>query len=206
MKNLEIKKTSVFKKLKKFKSKIVFAVLWYSIRFIKQKINLLYLLTLGRFGFSSIGRNVVIDGIPKFLFPCSTIILKNNVRIGSRCVFQGSLDSEILIENNVTINDGCILTSLFKITIGANTSIGEYTSIRDYNHNFSNPGTIKNQGYNGFEILIGANCWIGRGCIILPGVIIGDGAIVAANSVVNKNISSNTIYGGVPAKFLKDRF
>ncbi|QWG03992.1 hypothetical protein KMW28_13775 [Flammeovirga yaeyamensis] len=58
---------------------------------------------------------------------------------------------------------------------------------------------------NGNPIEIGENCWIGRGCIILAGVTIGDGAIIAANSVVNKNIPSNTIYGGVPAKFIKDR-
>lgn len=196
----------LLQKLKKFKKKIVFALIWYLFRFIRQKANLAYLLTIGRYGFSSIGKNVVIDGIPKFLFPCSKIILESKVRIGSGCVFQGSIDSEIFIGSNVTINDGCVLTSLFSIKIGNNTSIGEYTSIRDYNHNFSNQGSIKTQGYIGSEIVIGRDCWIGRGCIILPGVIIGDGAIIAANSVVNKEVPPNTIYGGVPAKYIKERF
>ena len=33
---------------------------------------------------------------------------------------------------------------------------------------------------------------------------IGDGAIVAAGSVVTKDVKSNTIVGGVPAKKIKE--
>ena len=40
----------------------------------------------------------------------------------------------------------------------------------------------------------------------MPGVKIGDGAIVAAYSVVVKDIPSYTIFGGNPAKFIKERF
>jgi acetyltransferase-like isoleucine patch superfamily enzyme len=201
-----IQEANYLLKIKRFKHKIGYALLWYFFRFVKQKCNLLYLVVVGRFGFSKIGKNVVIDGIPKFLFPCSTIVLKNNVRIGSHCVFQGSDRSEIILNNNVTINDGCVITSLFKIEIGDYTSIGEYTSLRDYNHNFDGQDYIKKQGYFGDAIIIGKGCWIGRGCIVLGGVTIGDGAIIAANSVVNKDVPPNTIYGGVPAKFLKNRF
>lgn len=40
----------------------------------------------------------------------------------------------------------------------------------------------------------------------MPGVKIGDGAIVAAYSVVVKDIPAYTVFGGNPAKFVKQRF
>jgi acetyltransferase-like isoleucine patch superfamily enzyme len=46
----------------------------------------------------------------------------------------------------------------------------------------------------------------GSGCIILDGVTIGTEAIVAAGAVVNKDILTNTVVGGVPAKIIKKRY
>ena len=42
--------------------------------------------------------------------------------------------------------------------------------------------------------------------LILSGVTIGRGSIVAAGSVVTKSIPPYTIWGGVPARFIKNRF
>jgi acetyltransferase-like isoleucine patch superfamily enzyme len=185
---------------------ILFAALWYSARAVRQLFLRVYFKTIGRYGFRSIGRGVVIDGMPEFLFPYADIRLNDHVRIGKRCVFQGSPDSVITIGSGVTINDGCYITSLFSISIGMGSSIGEYTSIRDYNHEFRVPDQpIKSQGYSGAPIRIGADCWIGRGCILLPGVDIGDGAIIGANSVVTKSVAPYAIAAGCPAKQIGER-
>lgn len=56
------------------------------------------------------------------------------------------------------------------------------------------------------DIVVGNDVWIGRESIIMPGVKIGDGAIIAAYSVVVKDVPAYTVYGGNPAKFIKDRF
>ena len=197
---------SAVQKMGAFGIMLPFALLWYFARWVRQKLNYLWLLTFGRYGFRYIGKGVAIDGMPEFIWPCADIRLMNNVRIGKRCVFQGAPQSKILINNRVTINDGCYITSLFSITIGESTSIGEYTSIRDYNHKFDEVHTtIKNQDYFGAPIEIGKDCWIGRGCIILPGVIIGDGAVIGANSVVNKDVPAYAVAAGVPAKVIKMR-
>lgn len=49
------------------------------------------------------------------------------------------------------------------------------------------------------------DCWIGAGAIILPGVTIGKMAIVGAGAVVTKNVKSNTVVAGVPAKPIKNK-
>ncbi len=48
--------------------------------------------------------------------------------------------------------------------------------------------------------------WIGGHAMILSGVTIGDGAVIAAGAVVNKDVLPYTIVGGVPARFIKNRF
>lgn len=51
---------------------------------------------------------------------------------------------------------------------------------------------------------IGKECFIGARAIILPGISIGDHVIVGAGSVVTKDIKSNCIVAGNPAKIIKD--
>ena len=51
---------------------------------------------------------------------------------------------------------------------------------------------------------IGNNVVIYSNCTICGKITIGDNVIIGANSFVNKNIPSNTVYGGVPAKYIKD--
>ena len=59
---------------------------------------------------------------------------------------------------------------------------------------------------NGFNVEIGNDVWIGSDVRIFQGLIIGDGAIIAAGSIVTKNIPSYEIWGGIPAKKIKNRF
>lgn len=56
------------------------------------------------------------------------------------------------------------------------------------------------------DTIIGNDVWIGRESILMSGVKVGDGAIIAAYSVVVKDIPADTVYGGNPAKFIKERF
>ncbi len=49
-------------------------------------------------------------------------------------------------------------------------------------------------------IEVGDNVFIGADSIILPGVKIGSNVIIGAGAVVTKDVPSNSICGGVPAK------
>ena len=79
----------------------------------------------------------------------------------------------------------------FHTDCGKNTLVGERV--------FINMG-CKFQDQGGITIDEGA--LIGHN-VVLAGVTIGDGAVVAAGAVVTKDVTPNTVVGGVPAKVIK---
>lgn len=51
---------------------------------------------------------------------------------------------------------------------------------------------------------IGRQCFVGAGAIILPGVTVGDNSIIGAGAVVTKDVPSNSIVAGNPARVIKN--
>lgn len=136
----------------------------------------------------------------KFIFKS----VGENVNI-QKGVYFGKGD-KISIGNFSGIGENSRLAQADEIIIGNDVLIGQELMIITQNHNFSDKNKlIRNQGGIVKPVIIGNNVWIGARVIILPGVTIGDGAIIAAGSVVVKNVSSNSIVGGVPAKIIKYR-
>jgi chloramphenicol O-acetyltransferase type B len=56
------------------------------------------------------------------------------------------------------------------------------------------------------KIVIEDDVWVGYGSIILSGVKIGTGSIIGAGSVVTRDVEPYSIYGGIPAKKIGNRF
>lgn len=52
------------------------------------------------------------------------------------------------------------------------------------------------------KVKIGDNCFIGRRSTIMPGVTIGDNVIVGTGAIVTKDVPSNTVVAGIPAKII----
>jgi acetyltransferase-like isoleucine patch superfamily enzyme len=106
----------------------------------------------------------------------------------------------------VFIGPGCIIYP--KVAIGKYTLLANNVSIIGGDHKYNIPG--RPIGCSGRDVVkptaIGSDAWIGAYSIVMAGVTIGDGAIIAAGSVVTKNVEPFAIYGGVPAKKIKDRF
>lgn len=115
--------------------------------------------------------------------------------------FYTECGKNINIGKHVFINSGCHFQDQGGITIGENTLIGHRVVLATLNHDFS---PLLRSNMHPAPIDIGKNVWIGSGAIVLPGVTIHDGAVVAAGAVVTKDIASNTIAAGVPAKFIKE--
>lgn len=64
------------------------------------------------------------------------------------------------------------------------------------------PGDLPYKG----DTIIGNDVWIGYDALIMPGVNIGNGAIISSRSVVVNDVPAYTIYGGNPARLIKERF
>lgn len=59
-------------------------------------------------------------------------------------------------------------------------------------------------GLNVFgKITIGNNVFIGEDAMIMYGVTVGDNVVIGARSVVTKDVPSNTVVAGVPARMIK---
>lgn len=101
---------------------------------------------------------------------------------------------------NVFINSGCHFQDQGGITIGDGTNIGHGVTIATLNHGIE---PEDRHSLYPAAVIIGRNVWVGAGATILPGVTIGDNAIVGAGSVVTKEVPSNTIVAGVPARAIR---
>lgn len=56
------------------------------------------------------------------------------------------------------------------------------------------------------DTIVGNDVWIGYDSLIMPGVSIGNGAIISARSVVVSDVPAYTVFGGNPARQIKQRF
>jgi|APSaa5957512576_1039674.scaffolds.fasta_scaffold78427_1 acetyltransferase-like isoleucine patch superfamily enzyme len=111
------------------------------------------------------------------------------VKIGEECVFTGkriSFGSEPYL---IEIGNKVRITADVKFE----THDGGVGIFRD-----------EYPGINVFgKIKIGDNSFIGHGSIIMSGVSIGKNVVIGAGSIVTKNIPSNSLAVGIPAKVIK---
>lgn len=106
----------------------------------------------------------------------------------------------IHIGENVFINSGCSFQDQGGIYIGNNVLIGHQVVFATLNHSLDKDDRAS---MTHDKIVIEDNVWIGSHATILQGVTIGKNSVVAAGSVVNKDVPSNVVVGGVPAKIIK---
>ncbi len=127
------------------------------------------------------------------------------MKIGRNCAIYGKFEIrnpwKITIGNNTSVGHRATLDGRGTLTIGSNVNISSEVMIWTWQHNYDSPS---------FEIvskpvIIEDYAWISARVIILPGVKIAKGSVIAAGAVVTKDTEPFTVYGGVPAKKIKDR-
>ncbi|MFA6144203.1 MAG: DapH/DapD/GlmU-related protein [Sulfurimonas sp.] len=168
-------------------------------------VNILYLLprplTIGLFGW--------MRGIPGYLgIALRYVYLKrllgqmgDNVAVMPGAYFIGdfssaSFGSHISIWNNTWIDcDG--------LRMGSHVMLSHNSSIISGEHRYDEDGVMMRDAVYPCPVTIGDNVWIGAGARIIGPVTIGSNVVIAANAVVTKDVESNTIVGGIPARVLK---
>lgn len=114
---------------------------------------------------------------------------------------------KIVLGNNVQFGSFCSIST--NATIGNYVLFAEHVScVQGNDHLYNTPcvrmwdaprGEIK-------KLVVEDDVWIGDGAILVGGISIGKGAIIAAGAVVTKDVPPCEIWGGVPARKIKNRF
>jgi acetyltransferase-like isoleucine patch superfamily enzyme len=132
----------------------------------------------------TIGNNVEIK---EFASIAKDSVIKDNasigeyVRLGERCI----IGENVVLKCRATITPDAI--------VGDNSFIGPHTT---FLHGL--PGTK-----NGAPI-IENNAYVAANCVIASGVVISEGVVLAAGSVALKSCDKPGLWGGTPAKFIKE--
>ena len=153
-----------------------------------------YLILKGQ-GKLEFGKNVSINSGEHF----------NPIGGDKRMIFVIKKNANLTIGNNVGMSNSAIVCHN-KIIIEENVKLGGGVKIYDtdfHTLNYHNRRKKATDIGNTKPVLIKKDAFIGAHSIILKGVTIGDKAIIGAGSVVTKDIPSNEVWAGNPAKYIK---
>ena len=110
----------------------------------------------------------------------------------------------ITIGKNVGIGEYAHLGGAGGLSIGDDCIIGPYLSCHPENHRFlDTKELIRLQGTQRKGISIGKNCWISPSSSIKNQITIGDNVLIGLGAVVIKNVESNCVMIGNPARLLR---
>lgn len=141
----------------------------------------------------------------------------HQVQLGKQCLlehdsyfkFDGIYQPgpSMVFEDGVFIGAGCEFNIRIGISVGTNCLIASGCKFVDHDHGFSDRAIPMGHQTTGAEapIRIEQDVWIGANVVVLKGVTIQRGAIVAAGSVLTRSVGAYEIWGGVPARKLRDR-
>lgn len=138
----------------------------------------------------------------------NTIIRRIKVAISNNEQYIGLLRSDgVKIGNNCLIHKLAVFgTEPYLITIGDKVRITRGVKLITHDGGLwvpRNLGLIDKNADKFGKVVIGNNVNIGWDAIIMPGVTIGDNCIIGAGAVVTKNIPSNSVAAGVPARVIE---
>lgn len=105
------------------------------------------------------------------------------------------------IGDYAAVGANAIIYSLGPIKIGSRTTISQFAHLCAGTHDYLRPS---------FDLLkppivVGSDAWICANAFVGPDVMIGDRAIVGACAVVTRNVDSDAIVAGNPARVIRRR-
>lgn len=150
-----------------------------------------------------IGRYVRIGALS--MIDTEKIIIGDDSRINENVIVGGIKTPESMLKlgKRVIIMEYSFINPTKPIILGDDTGIGGHCLL--FTHGSWLPQL------DGFPvtfapITMGKKVWLPWRVFIMPGVEIGDEVVIGANSLVSKNLSSNVLAAGSPAKILVENY
>lgn len=159
----------------------------------------------------SAGRNLIVEDYAEIQgLSMEGIRLGDDVSIGAGSLIRPSsyysrdIGKGLVMGDGSSLSPGCYIGCSGGIRIGAKSMIGPGVRLFAENHAKDDPTlSVKEQGVEWGEIVIGEGCWLASGVTVTAGVTIGDGAVIAAGAVVTRDVPAGAVYGGIPARPLR---
>jgi acyl-[acyl carrier protein]--UDP-N-acetylglucosamine O-acyltransferase len=161
-----------------------------------------------------IGRGLILNGLPVFIVGRHAIVrigkgvtftssLRfNMVGLFKRCSVYVSDSGELLIGDGSGFS-GVSIHCVNSIRIGVRVTCGGNTALWDNDfHALDSLARHSGEttGILSAPIVVGDDAFIGANSIVLKGVTIGARAIIGAGSVVTRNVPSDEVWAGNPAR------
>lgn len=159
---------------------------------------------------AAIGHNFQMERLP-YLWGRGRIVIGANVRLSgkSNILFTdlGPDLPELRIGDGTFIGHNCRLSIAEAVTIGRHCLIAGGVTIAD---NDGHPLDAARRRANEpmpaeavRPVSIGDDVWIGAGAQVLKGVTLGDRSVVGAGATVTRNVPSDVVVAGNPARIVK---
>ena len=127
--------------------------------------------------------------------------MKENIIIEQPCICDYGYNIEV--GENFYANHGLTILDPAKVTFGDNVFIGPNCGFYTAGHPINAKERNKGLEY-AKAIEVGSDVWIGGGVTVLPGIKIGSNVVIGAGSVVTKDVKSNCVIAGNPAKIIRE--
>jgi len=132
------------------------------------------------------------------------------IRIGPRTLVFGrlTLAGPGPVHKRLQIGADCIINAPLFLDLSAEIRIGNRVSIGHHcvfvtAHHEVGPPSFRAGRNIGRPVLVEDGSWIAARSTLLPGVTVGQSSIVASGAVVTRDVPSNVLVGGVPARPIK---
>lgn len=141
----------------------------------------------------------------------------HQVQIGANCMVETgvrfkydgtyAVGPRIVLGSHVFLGANCELNIRQGLIIGDYCLIGSNSYFIDRDHGFTTRDVhIRDQSVGRCgPICLERDVWLGANCVILRDVTIGQGSVIAAGSVVSRSIPAYEVWGGVPARKIRNR-
>ena len=111
--------------------------------------------------------------------------------------------SSAVVSTLAVVGNGCFIAA--GAILGPDVTLGHgviinHGAIVDHDCSIDNGTHIAPNATLGGGVTIGSNVLVGAGAVILRGLTIGDNVIIGAGSVVTKNVPSDELVLGIPAR------